>query len=363
MENLVPHNNDNAPMSPVLFRRLLLFAMFCFSAIWLIDEWGGVIANFERWSYPACIALFAGLYFLSFTQRLTEKTLHFSAYIIVASYLILTSIWHHMGTNGMFSNAAQWLGLNYVIAYLFLEVRRAVPTTVVVYVITIVGHFWALRQYNSFDDTMSVVLKIGLAHLAYVVLLGTALKLRIDNYSHKARACALEYYIKVDPLTNLLNRRGIESAIEEKDLERVYYRHHYAILILDIDHFKRVNDELGHLMGDDVLVKVANTLLSVTCEHDIVGRWGGEEFLIVSHSTSQREVMQLAEKIRHSISTISIDDVPPITVSIGVSFSEEAPTFIQCLDIADNNLYCAKHGGRNQVVASPHFELSPIFAS
>lgn len=203
---------------------------------------------------------------------------------------------------------------------------------------------------------MGVVMNIGIAHLAYVVLLGTALKLRVDNNSHQARAVALEYYIQVDPLTNLLNRRGIERAMRDVHDEKSIDSSRYAILMLDIDHFKRINDQYGHSAGDQVLVDFAHTLKSLTADHDVVGRWGGEEFLVVTLDVRPAQVWQLAERLRRAISRLTCHEGSQITTSIGICYSEEGSSFVQRLDIADNNLYCAKHGGRNQVVCSPRFE-------
>lgn len=356
MENLDSLVTTYSPLSPVLFRRLLMFAIFCFAAIWTVDETSGIIVNFDAWAYPICMVLFGVIYLLTYTHWFHPQSLHFMAYVVVSSYLISTSIWHHLGVNGLFSNAAQWLGLNYVIAYLFLEVKKAVPTTIVVFVLTIVGHFIALRSHYSLEDTMGVVMNIGIAHLAYVVLLGTALKLRVDNDSHQARAVALEYYIQVDPLTNLLNRRGIEHAMRDVHDQKSIDSSRYAILMLDIDHFKRINDQYGHSVGDQVLVDFAHTLKSLTADHDVVGRWGGEEFLVITLDARPAQVRQLAERLRSAISRLTCHEGSHITTSIGICYSEEGSTFVQRLDIADNNLYCAKHGGRNQVVCSPRFE-------
>ncbi|NVK72364.1 MAG: GGDEF domain-containing protein [Oceanospirillaceae bacterium] len=341
-----------ASMSPKLFRKMLIVAVLGFSAIWGIDASSGIISHFDAIAYPICISAFFFVFVLSIVTNINHQSLHFLTYFIVAGYLISTSIWHHMAENGLFSNSAQWLGLNYVIAYLFLEVKKAAPTTIIVFFATIIGHYIAIIQYHTLADTIGVVLNIAIAHLIYIYLLWTVIKLRIKTDQITERADTLENFAYVDLLTRILNRRGIEKVFNELNLDSEEQHKIYAILIIDIDHFKQVNDTFGHLAGDQALTRIAGKLSRTVHPNDVLGRWGGEEFIVLTLNRTPQQVMDLAEKIKSAVSNLTFDDIDSITVSIGIGYSYEATSKEKVFKIADNHLYIAKQSGRNTIRSS-----------
>jgi|UniRef100_A6VRQ9 diguanylate cyclase len=343
---------NTSSMSSTLFRRMLVVAILGFSAIWTIDALSGIIVPFDAAAYPICIGAFSLVFILSITTKINHQSLHFFVYFIVAGYLISSSIWHHMAANGLFSNAAQWLGLNYVIAYLFLEVKKAAPTTIIVFVVTIIGHFIAIIQYHTMADTMGVVLNIAIAHLIYIFLLWTVIKLRVKTDQVIERADTLENYAYVDLLTRVLNRRGIEKVFNELNLDSTEQKKNYAILIIDIDHFKQVNDIHGHLTGDKVLSSIAGKLSRTVHPNDVLGRWGGEEFIVLTLNRTPKQVMALAENLRTAVSNLIIGNISNITVSIGIGYSYEASSKEAVFKIADSHLYIAKQSGRNTIRTS-----------
>jgi diguanylate cyclase len=324
-------------------------AILGFSAIWAIDFSSGLISPFDARAYPICILAFALMYILNTVTRLNHQSLHFITYFIVAGYLTSSSMWHHAAPNGQFSNAAQWLGLNYVIAYLFLEVKKAAPTTIVVFTVTIIGHFAVLIQQQSFNDTMGVVLNIAIAHIIYIFLLWTVIRLRIKTDKAAARADVLENYAYIDLLTRILNRRGLEKVFTELNLDVEEQKQSYAILVVDIDHFKQVNDIHGHLTGDKVLSHIAAKLSRVIHPNDVLGRWGGEEFIVLTLNRTPQQVITLAENLRAGISLLKIDDIAGITISIGIAYSSEANTNSDVFTLADQRLFAAKQAGRNTI--------------
>ncbi|BFM50008.1 GGDEF domain-containing protein [Marinomonas sp. THO17] len=341
-------------MEPKLFRRLLILACVCFALVWIIDELSGIISEFDATAYPICIMAFALMYVLSrASKHHNQSNLHLLTYLVVAGYLISTSIWHHMGSNALFSNAAQWLGLNYVIAYLFLEIRRAVPTTMLVLGATLIGHFLVLIKHHSLDDTLGVVLNIAVAHSVYIVLLWTVIRLRIQSSLANTRMNLLENYAYVDLLTGLLNRRGLEKVFTELEIDQINTNtKNYALLLIDIDYFTQVNDQYGHTMGDKVLRKVAANLNRTIAPEDVIGRWGGEEFIILTLDRSPQQVLDMAEQLRSIINQMEVDDITGVTISIGIGFSNLAKTRQEVFNIADSNLYEAKQSGRNSVRCS-----------
>ncbi|AEF53209.1 GGDEF domain-containing protein [Marinomonas posidonica] len=341
-------------MEPKVFRRLLVLACISFMLIWLIDESSGIISQYDAAAYPICICAFAAIYVASrYSSASWQNNLHLLTYLIVAGYLISTSIWHHIGSNALFSNAAQWLGLNYVIAYLFLEVKRAASTTILILAATLIGHYVVLIQNHGLEDTIGVVLNIAVAHIVYIILLWTVVRLRVKAAQANTRINLLENYAYVDLLTGILNRRGMEKVFDELGIDQIKTgSQRYALMIIDIDYFKQVNDQFGHAMGDKILTKVAAKLNRTIRPEDVLGRWGGEEFVVLTLNRTPQEVLALAEQLRFGISQLSLEDVSDITVSIGIGFSDLAKTRQEVFTIADSNLYEAKQSGRDSVRCS-----------
>jgi diguanylate cyclase (GGDEF)-like protein len=119
--------------------------------------------------------------------------------------------------------------------------------------------------------------------------------------------------------------------------------------MMDLDHFKPVNDEYGHLIGDRVLVETALLLREYSRESDCIGRWGGEEFMIVSQETGLSGLLDHAEKIRNAIDLFTFSEVSHISVSIGVAAYQPGDTAGDLVGRADQALYQAKSAGRNRV--------------
>lgn len=162
-----------------------------------------------------------------------------------------------------------------------------------------------------------------------------------------------------DELTQLNNRRHFHTRLEEEIQRALRYRHPLSLLLLDIDHFKRVNDVHGHQVGDDVLAGIASILKSNARKMDIVSRYGGEEMVIILPETDRNGAHIVAEKLRKAIASHSFDisDKKKLTVtaSFGVSALDMAPTASdnkakQIIKLADDALYAAKNEGRNRTV-------------
>lgn len=153
-----------------------------------------------------------------------------------------------------------------------------------------------------------------------------------------------------DKLTQIYNRVKLEDVFHYQMTLASRYQHPFSLLICDIDFFKRINDTYGHAIGDKVLVETARILQKTLRDVDILGRWGGEEFLILCPETDQASAVALAERLRCAIAehTFSYLDFGP-TISIGVSTFRATDTQENLLERADQALYRAKAAGRNCV--------------
>jgi diguanylate cyclase (GGDEF)-like protein len=154
----------------------------------------------------------------------------------------------------------------------------------------------------------------------------------------------------IDPLTGILNRRAIFEVLEKCVGSADRTGRDLSILMVDIDHFKQLNDMHGHIKGDIVLKSVANILKSASRMHDEVGRFGGEEFLVVLPDTGPEEAIAVAERIRREIQAHE-DEGLWVTVSAGVATYQIGFSSIeQFVDAADKALYESKRRGRNRVI-------------
>lgn len=165
----------------------------------------------------------------------------------------------------------------------------------------------------------------------------------------------LESIATIDGLTGILNRRGLEdSAFKMQGIcKRINLS--MAVLVIDMDHFKKVNDKHGHLYGDDVLRQLAKAIASILRSGDVLGRYGGEEFCVFLPNTTEKDATGLAERIRLGVETAlhTVNEKTiKATVSIGVADSVRAGyDFKGLVAAADSALYVAKNSGRNRVIS------------
>jgi len=163
------------------------------------------------------------------------------------------------------------------------------------------------------------------------------------------RLASLTELATVDPVTGLFNRRYLETRLEA-EVERARRQgQDLALLLIDIDDFKRVNDTRGHLEGDRILRDVADLLRAGVRIFDVCARYGGEEFVIVMPAASTMVAQQVAERIRRRVERSFGSDSPAVTVSVGVGMLDSATTADELVDVADRALIAAKKAGKNLV--------------
>lgn len=161
--------------------------------------------------------------------------------------------------------------------------------------------------------------------------------------------------IGTDPLTACLNRRALETRLRREWRQAKRRGSVLAILVVDLDHFKTINDTHGHPVGDMVLQELAEIMKTTARETDAVSRVGGDEFVIVLPDTAWQGAMAFAERLRRNVDehTFGGDELLEITISVGVAHARgtDAMTAEELLEQADRNLYKAKDGGRNRISA------------
>jgi diguanylate cyclase (GGDEF)-like protein len=200
----------------------------------------------------------------------------------------------------------------------------------------------------------------------WVVLVGVIVPIAVlvrvvrGGVTHLVRSLAEA--ARTDPLTQLKNRLALDQEIEEQ-LERTRRSGtQLSVVIGDLDHFKVVNDQLGHRAGDRALVRVARILASHGRAADTVARTGGEEFTVLLHGSGEHEAFLAAERIRSAVAAEFADDPVPITFSLGVAtFPDHGNTADTVIEAADQALYAAKALGRNRSIIFNR-EIAAIFA-
>ena len=152
-----------------------------------------------------------------------------------------------------------------------------------------------------------------------------------------------------DQLTKLANRLKIDEMLERCFQSGKRYKRVFSVILIDIDFFKKVNDNHGHLVGDKILKEISIILSTSTRNVDLVGRWGGEEFIIVSKETNIDGAYVMAEKIRKAVESHTFTLDLPVTISMGISEYKDNESADELIKRADNALYMAKENGRNRV--------------
>jgi len=168
--------------------------------------------------------------------------------------------------------------------------------------------------------------------------------------------------VTIDGLTGILNRRGLEDgALKMQGICR-RINMSMAVLLIDIDHFKKVNDQYGHLVGDDVLRHIAKVISKTLRTGDVAGRYGGEEFSVFMPNTNENDAGVLAERIRAAVEATPFKENQlniRTTVSIGVADSVRAGyDFKGLIAAADGTLYSAKNNGRNRIMRYTQVKLA-----
>ncbi len=167
----------------------------------------------------------------------------------------------------------------------------------------------------------------------------------------------LDQLASFDALSQVYNRRKLLEEAEKEAIRAMRYYDHLSVLMIDIDHFKNVNDQYGHLAGDEVIYNVAQIIKKKIRSIDIVGRYGGEEFVAVLSNADRENALKVAENIRKEIEMAKIsyeEELITVTVSIGLAVvnatNQRAINIMAIINLADQAMYLAKEKGRNQVI-------------
>lgn len=214
----------------------------------------------------------------------------------------------------------------------------------------LLAQYAVVRNYEHLRETQTNHLKA----------LNTDLEAQIQQRTEQLAAAKTALEVEKELLKSVSSRDHLTGLHNRQHFETLFFEHMRkpqkkitdALILMDIDYFKKINDTHGHLVGDAVLKAVAQCLRSQIRMSDIAVRWGGDELMIYTPRTNEKQAAKLAEKIRQQILRLSIDSVGSITISVGVAGLVPGDSLAQLLERADNALYQAKQAGRNAVVTA-----------
>ena len=284
--------------------------------------------------------------------RLWSRAIYFK---LAALGLIQNAVFLHLAMHGVPHALDYMLVVAAAYSAGCVASYRYLPGLSIVYVVAVAA---PLALFHVVSGTQSSQV-IALLLAVFVVFMSNAAaslhresieRLQLVRALRQARDRA-EALARTDTLTRLLNRRALFESGGERFAEAMRHGRPFAALLLDLDHFKSINDRFGHASGDAVLAALADALRDTARASDLVGRLGGEEFAVLAAETHAAGALGLAERVRSAVSAIRVEGLPPITVSIGVADLSAGDTRLDGLIArADRALYAAKRRGRDRTV-------------
>lgn len=317
-----------------IFNKCIETNLYIFSlAISFISIGGFGIYRLSIGNYPLAFIDFSISSFLGYTLKHVLRNTFTDRHkylLIIVCMLGVIGVLYNTGVSEIY-----WAYPPITGAFFFIGLRKALPLNILFIgiVLAIISTNVGLPQFFSIFITLALICAFGYTFSA--------------RTEHRSQECVK--LADLDPLTNLKNRRSLNDQL----IKEISYHENgiqkSSLLILDLDHFKKINDIYGHTVGDSILVKFSKMLKKTVRETDKVYRYGGEEFIIIANNTRLVNAGKLAEHIREVTEKSILIDGKPITVSIGVAEVRKNDTDITWLHRADHALYRAKNENRNLV--------------
>lgn len=359
-ERLAPADRAATPAlnrEGAMLRALLLVGCLAIGLVWVMESRRGELSPWDQWAYPALMLILAGCaVLLTWWPRYSDWARYgavaaFNMYLLVAMHQTLFGSDGSVDQYQLLTNL-YWLPMGYGTAFIFLAMRPALLLSAAVYLATFGVVLWHLQAGDMphWPAYLSPMMSnLAVAQVIYVVVLLAVSRLRSDYHRSQATMATMREVASTDPLTGLLNRRALADHLAAAHALVRRGSQPMSAILMDVDHFKSINDQKGHAAGDQVLVALSALLAAQLRGSDRVGRWGGEEFLVLAPATRLAAARDLAERIRRAVEAADWPGGRRVTVSLGVAECRPEDSLDGLVQRADQALYAAKAAGRNCV--------------
>ena len=274
---------------------------------------------------------------------------------LFASFVLFPFLWFTTGGT-MSSSLPLIIGLGVVLAIIFKGKTRVLFffATLVLYSAFIMFELYIPNNFIPYPNREAWYTDVLCGFVMSYLASGGLAFFTISRYNSarkksEALVKQLETISVTDPLTGVFNRRHLMLRIDDEMRKAYDNGNPLTLCIIDIDHFKRVNDTFGHIYGDEVLTVTASTIASCLSENEFLGRYGGEEFIVVFSGSDLHRSLRTIDRIFEALGDVKWKQGDAITVSVGMSVYTKGVSYSNFLGSADENLYKAKDSGRNRV--------------
>lgn len=328
----------------------LPFAVACSVLLFWLEAGQGALHLADYIGLPLLTSLKLTLWVFFWQRRgkfyVLELLLFSGVSLLLLSSLAYTIFELSVGSIGNLASIGYWTSVLYTLAFLIFGVRYGLKLSLAVYLLAL--SVWLGGVAGGVNPSeQSLLFQLFVAN-GLLLLLLYSFGVLIEEQARQAAAHKQE--ANTDLLTGLPNRRFLQAQLEGEFERAARYQRTFSVVMLDIDGFKGLNDSFGHPVGDRILQEVAELLRTQARTLDTVGRWGGEEFLLLLPELPLARACEVAERFRVLIGEHSFAHGGPVTASLGVAELSEQETLSELLTRVDRTLYDAKAGGRNRVM-------------
>ena len=342
------------------FRLSVLPVVLAISAVlvavmWYREEQLGLITWADRIGYPLLLMVTSVGAVLLKTRPASLRAVMamvFFAYVIH----LLAVYYSEMAGRWLTGNSssyeltilALWLPLGYVGSFVFFSPRTALLASLGLFA-AIAWPQLVLLAVVSDPVARQVAIAILISQPVYIASLWGEGMLKAHTKGMQDLARSMTAAATIDPLTGVANRRAVVQVLERLTQNPQDPVRPLALMLLDVDRFKAINDTHGHAVGDEVLVTLSRQVNAHLRSTDLLGRWGGEEFVIIALDQTPAQAVEMADRLRAVLEATPFPQVGTVTVSIGVTGHIPGERFDTAINRADDALYKAKQQGRNRV--------------
>ena len=361
-------NKDSIQVSKRLFYLTTTpLGILTLTTIWLVSNYFGSLSWVDYYSLPFIGIFLFILFFFLWVRLLPISSFEFFVFSLAFIFFNLKIYLVMQGAifdgNQIESNFIVLIPFIYILAFGILDIRIALLGSLSFLMFSLLLGFFVVLQTGTLDvapHNINLLIEIYLSSIFYIVILYLMSHIREQYVKSQVTADLMSKLAMTDALTQVDNRRQLEKYLDEEVKRADRHRLPLAVIMFDIDNFKRINDRFGHGTGDLVLVKTAKIVSDSLRSTDRFGRWGGDEFICVATNTNEDTAIRLAERLRSELEQAKIHEGFPVTGSFGVTRFARGDTADGLVRRADMGLFRAKKNGRNQVVTIPPETTLPV---